>query len=126
MVIDTNIFIEFLRSKNKKGTTLFKIPDAQTKNISSITLFELYSGATSKVKWNEVIKITREVNILPVTEEIAIESAKIYQELKAKNKIIEYRDIMIAATTIVHQQSLLTLNRKHFSRIPNIEFVLID
>jgi tRNA(fMet)-specific endonuclease VapC len=47
MVIDTSIFIEFLRAKDKTKTVLFQIPEADHFYISSVTLYELLIGANT-------------------------------------------------------------------------------
>lgn len=35
--------------------------------------------------------------------------------------MIEFRDIFIAATCVVNKASLLTLNKKHFTRIAGLQ-----
>ena len=50
MVIDTGIFIEYLRAKNKTKTILFNIPEDVEIYISAVTLYELLMGATSEEK----------------------------------------------------------------------------
>ncbi len=50
LVVDTSIFIDYLRAKDKKNTELFKIPNTETIYISTITLYELYMGAIDKQK----------------------------------------------------------------------------
>jgi tRNA(fMet)-specific endonuclease VapC len=45
MVVDTSIFIEFLRAKDKTKTALYLIPDDAQIYISSVTLYELLMGA---------------------------------------------------------------------------------
>lgn len=121
MVVDTNIFIEHLRAKDKTKTTLFSIQDNVYILISVITLFELYIGATTSEKWNDIRKLTNGVEIIPISHEIAEESAKIFQELKTKNQVIEFRDIFIAATAKILECPIKTLNVKHFIRINNLK-----
>ena len=48
VVIDTNIFIDYLRAKDKKNTDLYKIPNSKRIYISSVTLYELLIGATNE------------------------------------------------------------------------------
>ncbi|NCO54834.1 MAG: twitching motility protein PilT [Bacteroidetes bacterium CG02_land_8_20_14_3_00_31_25] len=120
MVVDTSIFIEHLRAKDKTKTTLFSIPENQKILISAITLFELFIGATTAEKWNDIQKLTNGIEIIPLSPEIAEESAKIFQELKIKNQVIEFRDIFIAATAIICKLPIKTLNTKHFIRIPDL------
>ena len=47
MVVDTSVFIEFLRAKNKTETTLYLIPDENQLYISAVTLYELIMGANN-------------------------------------------------------------------------------
>ena len=52
ILIDTSIFIEYLRKKNKKKTHLFKIPDPTIIVISAITLEfrDIFIAATAITK----------------------------------------------------------------------------
>lgn len=120
MVIDTSIFIEFLRAKKKKNTTLAKIPLNQQLYISSITLYELLMGATNEQKLKDVQLLVDGITVLPFDERIAKKSGKVYQELRKKNKLIEFRDLFIAATCLEHNVPLLTSNKKHFTRIQSL------
>lgn len=120
MVIDTGIFIECLRTKDKTKTTLFSLPDETEIIVSVVTVFELYCGATSSKKWNDVEKLMTGIEVIPLSQEISIEAALIFAELKNVNKIIEFRDIFIAATARALQVPIRTFNKNHFSRIKNI------
>ena len=120
MVIDTTIFIEFLRAKNKTETTLYKIPDNIQVYISSVTLYELLMGSTTEEKMNDIKVLTEGLAVLSFNEEVAKEASKIYHRLRKSNKIVEFRDIFIAATCIVNDLPIKTLNKKHFDRIEGL------
>lgn len=121
MVVDTSIFIDYLRAKEKKDTELFKIPNSQTIYLSSITLYELYMGATDKKKWEDIRVLTEDLIVLPFDYKVSIKAAEVYHDLRKTNKVIEFRDIFIAATCIVNNLPIKTLNKLHFSRIKNLE-----
>ena len=59
MVIDTSVFIEFLRAKNKTETTLFRIPEENQLYISAITLYELLMSANNPGKINDIRILTK-------------------------------------------------------------------
>jgi predicted nucleic acid-binding protein len=80
-------------------------------------------GATTPEKENDVRLITEDLSVLPFSDVVAIESAKIYHQLRRSNKMIEFRDIFIAATCVVNDLPILTLNHKHFSRIKGLEIL---
>lgn len=123
MVVDTSIFIEFLRSKNKKNTRLFQISEDTQFFISSITLYELMMGATSKEKKEDIEKLTGGIPVLSFDEEVATKAGEIYHQLRKENRMIDFRDIFIASTCIVNNLPLLTSNVKHFNRIQNLNLL---
>ena len=121
MVIDTSIFIDYLRAKDKKNTELYKMPNTEVIYISSITIYELYMGATNRQKWRDVKLLTEDLAVLPFDDSVSIKAAEIYHDLRKINKVIEFRDIFIAATCLVHNLSIKTSNKSHFSRIKGLE-----
>jgi len=121
MVVDTSIFIEFLRKKNKTETVLFSLPENVQLAISSITLYELLMGATNKSKKEDIMLLTEDLLVLPFDRKVAEKSGEIYHQLRKENNMIEFRDIFIAATCLVYQMPVKTLNQKHFKRIVNLE-----
>ena len=123
MVIDTSIFIDFLRARNKAKTTLQNLPDEAAIYVSSVTLYELYMGATTPQKWVDVKTLTDDIPTLPFTKQVAEKAAIIYQELRKTNQMVEFRDIFIAATAIINNFPILTRNSKHFKRMKGLTIV---
>jgi predicted nucleic acid-binding protein len=64
MVIDTSIFIEFLRAKDKTKTALFLIPDDEQVYISSVTCYELLMGASTPDIIKDIKILTDEIPVL--------------------------------------------------------------
>jgi len=123
MVIDTSIFIEFLRAKDKTKSVLYSISKVPPLAISTITLYELLMGATDSNKLNDIKLLTDDLLILDFDSRVANKSSEIYHQLRIDNKMIEFRDIFIAATCIVNQMPIKTLNVKHFERIKGLIIV---
>ncbi len=123
MVADTGIFIEHLRAKDKLSTNLYKISESTDIYISAVTLYELYMGATTKDKEKDVRNITENFTVLPFTDTVAQKAAELYHKLRLSNQMIEFRDIFIAATCIVHELPIVTLNKKHFKRIDGLKIL---
>ena len=121
MVIDSSIFIEHLRASDKNNTSLSLIAANNVLYISAVTIYELYIGASSVEKQNDIQKLTDGLIILPFNEVVAFQASIIYRNLKSYNQLIEFRDIFIAATCIVNDLPIKTLNLKHFNRIPDLE-----
>lgn len=120
MVVDTCVFIDFLRKKDKTNTILYSISEFVPLAISSVTLYELLMGATDNKKLYDIQLLTEDLLILPFDDRVATKSGEIYQKLRRENKMIEFRDIFIAATCMVYKMPLKTLNIKHFERISGL------
>lgn len=86
----------------------------------TVTLYELYMGATTGEKSRELEELIEGFSVLPFTDGIAKKAAEIYHKLRVSNQMIEFRDIFIAATCIVNELPIVTLNNKHFKRVDGL------
>jgi tRNA(fMet)-specific endonuclease VapC len=120
MVIDTNLFIEFFRSKDKSKTTLALLNPETRIYISAISVFELFIGANTPERLSITEAILSGVEILNFDGEIAKLTGKIYDQLQRSGLKQDFRDVMIAATAIHHNFPVKTLNQKHFANIPGL------
>ncbi|HHE38315.1 MAG TPA: type II toxin-antitoxin system VapC family toxin, partial [Candidatus Cloacimonetes bacterium] len=114
VLIDTNIIIDFFRKRNKKNTILRSILIDHNIYLSVVSIFEFECGVTNKVRKDEFQTLIEPFRILNFDLDCSLISAKVYRELKQKNKIIEMRDIFIGSTAIKNNLRLLTLNKRHF------------
>jgi tRNA(fMet)-specific endonuclease VapC len=121
LVVDTNTFIDYLRAKDKKNTELYRIPNSKRIYISSVTIYELLMGATNEQKRKDVQLLTEDIIVLPFDEEVSIRASEIYHDLRVTNKMIEFRDIFIAATCLVHNLPIKTTNKNHFQRVKGLK-----
>ena len=120
ILIDTSIIIDHLRKKNKKKSRLFNIIENYDLFISTITIYELFAGALDETKRKDINDFLILAEILPFTRETAECAGDIYLTLRNQNELIDARDIFIAATALIHQLPLMTLNVKHFNRIDEL------
>ncbi len=123
MVVDTGIFIEHLRKKDKSKTILASLPNDASLFVSAVTVYELMMGATDFQKRNDVEILLQDIPVLPFSHEVSIKAAEIYHDLRRQNQLIEFRDIFIAATAIIFHFPVKPLNHKHFRRIDLLEIV---
>ena len=77
-------------------------------------------GATTEEKRNDIKLLTEDLNILPFNADVAAKASEIYHLLKKSNSLNAFRDIFIAATCLVNNVVILTLNKKHFERIEGL------
>ncbi len=126
VLVDTSIIIEHLRKQQKSQSLLFRLENRQILYTSTVVAFELWAGATPFSKQQEVQELLKLFTILPFHLEIAKQAANIYRDLKGKNQVIEIRDVFIAATAMVYELPLATLNVKHFNRVTGLTLFQLD
>jgi len=118
ILLDTSIFIDYLRQKNKEKSPLFKLTDNNF-YISLITHTELFSGKSvweKKARQEEIETILYKITILP----FSIETSKLAGKLRATYNT-DLIDSIIAATAIINNLELVTLNAKDFKPIPDLK-----
>jgi tRNA(fMet)-specific endonuclease VapC len=121
LVIDTGIFIDYLRKTEKSKTILASLPNDSSLFVSAVTVYELMMGATNEQKKKDVETLLEGISVLPFDEEVSVKAAEIYHNLRRRNLMIEFRDIFIAATALIFQLPIKTLNKDHFQRIETLE-----
>lgn len=123
ILADTSILIDYFRKTDKANSRLIALFDqGYDFNISAITHYEIYSGATSAQLsfWTSLLAKTQ---VLALDQAIAQAAVDINNMLKRKRKQIGVADLFIAATAISNNFPLATLNIKHFDRIDGLNVI---
>lgn len=123
VLVDTSIVIDYIRSADKENTSFIKLFKQYELCISVISVFELNNGATTPQKQKDVATICENIEIIDFDYAMSQEASEIYRYLKSQNKLIEFRDILIAATALARKIKIATKNHKDFSRILNLAFI---
>ncbi len=123
ILADTSILIDYFRKTDKANSRLIALFDqGYDFNISALTHYEIYSGATSAQLpfWTSLLARTK---VLALDQAIAQASVDINNMLKRKRKQIGMADLFIAATAISNNLPLATLNINHFDRIDGLNVI---
>jgi len=123
VLADTSILIDLFRKSEKANSRFVQLAlQGYEFQISAITEFEVYSGATTAQLpfWDDLLQ---KVKVLPFDKEVVKLAVKINKQLKQKRKQIDLADLFIAATSLANNLPFATLNRKHFERIDGIDIV---
>ena len=124
--IDTNIIIEISRGNHNIKSQL-EIYDLKKMCINPIIILELSKGAYLSNKPKETLQfikeLTKELNVLPFTEQTYNIYGEKYAELKRKGKQTPEFDLIIASICITHNASLITLNGKDFKGIKELNVI---
>lgn len=93
--------------------------------ISLITYGEIYDGVyygrDPKAAEQTFLRFLRSVGVLPLNRSIMKYFARIRGQLRRQGQLVPDPDLLIAATGLHHDLTLLTRNLSHFQRIPNLK-----
>ena len=121
--LDTSILIDFFRKEKKENSLFFRLTQQyRIFTVSVITEYEIFVGSNQEQKefWENFFS---RIVVLPFDSASSQMAVQIFKDLKAKNKLIEIPDILIAATAMQNNLPLATTNLKHFDRIEGLDLV---
>jgi len=122
-LIDTDIIIFSLKGDSRVQSWMVKNQNVP-KSISVITFGELIYGARKSMHPEKNIATTNRIAelfpIIDINKGIITVFGEIKARLEQKGTRIEDMDLLIAATAIYMDLSLVTNNKNHFSRINDL------
>lgn len=116
ILADSDCAIDYLRGRAVLGGFFVTQLMNNQVAVSTITVFELLFGAQIRGRF-DVESILARVATLPVSEVSARLSAEEGSRLAASGNRLDTPDLLIAGVALEHGLSLVTRNRRHFSRI---------
>jgi tRNA(fMet)-specific endonuclease VapC len=129
-LIDSSIFVAFERSGEAPAALLERLGDQEVA-LAAITASELLhgvhraDGAVRRGRRERFVEtVLTAVPVLPFTLEVARIHARLWADLQRRGEPIGAHDLLIAATALTHGMAVVTLNRRHFEKIPDLEIAL--
>jgi len=119
ILCDTNILIEFYKNTPSTVQELRQIGQGQLA-ISAITQAELYYGALNKTQLQKIKKHLSLLRCIPLDTPISNMFLQLMGTYSLSHKL-SLPDALIAATALVHNIELYTLNEKDFRFISGLK-----
>lgn len=122
-LLDTNILSELIKKKpNAQLLARLELESPYTLYTSCICIMKLRFGSALRVDYEQFWqKITREiiskVHILSIGEKESLAAGDILADLRKAGQIIGLEDVLISASALTRQYTVVTANIRHFSRI---------
>ena len=125
-LVDSDVLIAYLLGYARAISVLAPFPRTALA-ISVMTYAEVYKGiylgrdvlgAARRFR-----AFTRNVSILNVEPKVAREYARLSGELRRQGRLLFPPDLLIAATALTYNLTLVTYNRRHFTRVPGLTIV---
>ena len=112
ILCDTNIFIEIYRD-NSDIIEIIKEIGQHNIVISDVSCAELLYGARNKKELQTIRKDLNKLTVLPISSDISILAVELVEKYSLSHKL-SLPDALIAATAIIENIQLYTLNTKDF------------
>jgi predicted nucleic acid-binding protein len=121
-LIDTDICSAHLRA-NRAVNNRFMQYIGQL-HVSTVTLGELYTWVDRKSvsprHREALLALVSDVTVLDVDHDVAQMFGAIRAQLLDRGTPVAGMDLLIAATALVHDLTLVTHNRRHFANVPRL------
>jgi tRNA(fMet)-specific endonuclease VapC len=129
--LDTDVIVNFLRNE-KETVNLFRnlTKGGHLLKTTTINGFELWKGVyhdtTKKDSSEAVERILEKLERMSLDDDSSKKAAEIFELLASRGETIDLLDIMIASIAIVNNEPILTHNKKHFKRIPEVKLMPLE
>lgn len=123
IVADTDVLIDFLEGCSPGSDAVSAALAAGQLQTTVISCYELLSGARPPRKRAAAQALLQGIKILSLDEAMAYRAADLRAELEAEGALVGMADLLIAGIVLAHGATLLTRNRRHFERIPQLSLV---
>lgn len=121
VLIDSDIIIWWLRNNEKVIAQLKKLHAEYPLFTTPVTVAEIWSGAR-KNEENTISDIFQSIEVLTIDKETG-KLAGGFVNTYGKSHSVELADSLIAATVIIHDLKIWTMNLKHYPMLKKDQFV---
>jgi len=87
---------------------------------TAISRFELLSGARTQRQERAIRELLAAMATLPLDDQAADRASEVRRSLERAGASIGMADSLIAGIALAHGAALLTRNRRHFERVPEL------
>ena len=128
IVLDTDVIIRGERGTFDLAAWLESQPNDRCE-IAAITIAELWHGVERssgphRLKRERYLReICAGLPIIPYTETIAFEHARLWAALESSGKRIGFYDLIVAATALKRGSAVATFNQRHFTQVRGLKVI---
>ena len=117
LLLDTTVLIDILRGRRERVEWM--IQQAQWNGqllTSAINVAEVYAGMRTGEE-RRTQRLFDDIRSLPTTQRIAERAGRLMREWQLRGRTLELADMVVAATALEHDLTLMTDNVKDFSTL---------
>lgn len=117
---DSDVLIDFLRDRPPAAAIVGDLIEAGQLATSTISQFELLAGARTTRQAASFRKLFEALVVVEFEQGAAEAAAQIRRDLEKRGEGIGTADYLIAGIAVASGLPLLTRNKRHFERVPDL------
>ncbi len=125
IVLDTTIIVRHLRGRKDETRLIERLQESSAVATTIVNSFEVYYGAYKSENTAKNLASAKgflsTLEVLDFNDQSAELAVKVMADLESKGIALDPRDVLIGSIASTNGYSLVTLNSKHFERIPALE-----
>ena len=121
-MLDTDIVVDVLRDFTLAIDCLEDVEQQGDLRISRSTQMELLVGCRNRAELQRLERFLRRFTMLDLTESIGQSAVALLRQYRLSYSLLII-DALIAATALVHGETLYTKNVRHFRMIPGLRVI---
>jgi len=126
LCLDTSVLIAYLKGREPGATAIERAVRDYTCYVTAITVYELLFGVARSKRPIGEDALLGVMEVAPFDDVAARRAARLHAELIGRNEDIGVKDVLIAAICLERSLPVLTLNERHFSRVPGLKVLTPD
>jgi tRNA(fMet)-specific endonuclease VapC len=127
VVLDTMIIVRHLRGRKDEAKLIQKLQLNSTVATTIVNSFEIYYGAYKSENTSKNLASAKgflsTVEVLDLDDDSVEMAGRVMADLEAKGIALDPRDVLIGSIASKNGYSVVTLNSKHFQRIPTLQVI---
>jgi tRNA(fMet)-specific endonuclease VapC len=133
VILDSSVVIAAERRRETVERLIERIVNTtgdQEAALSAVGLTELihglYRAPTSEIRLRRELflnELLADLTVYPFTKETAMLAGRLDAEQQSRGVVIPFSDLLIGATALTLGYSVLTVNTRHFQRVPGLSVV---
>ena len=128
VVLDTTIIVGHLRGSKEETHLIERLHDVSNLATTIVNAFEIYYGAHKSKESAKNVSAAKGFlegldDVLGLDDNCADLAGKIMADLESKGTGLDPRDVLIAAIASINGYPVVTLNSRHFERIPDLQVI---
>ncbi len=120
LVVDTDVLIDFFAGAAPAAEAVAHLIRNYTLSLTTLTLFELASGARARAQLDDIELLVQTVDPLPLNVPAALRAGALYRDLKRQGRLLAPTDLLIAGCCLAHGLPLFSRNVQHFARVEGL------